>query len=99
MVQINWTPLARFDLKEIFDYISRDSKRYAQYQVIRLKARTNILKKAPRAGKVIREISEENFRELVEGNYRILYKIVDDNRIDIIAIHHAARDLKRRFGN
>lgn len=68
MVQINWTPLARFDLKEIFDYISRDSKRYAQHQVIRLKARTNILKKAPYAGKVIRELSEENFRELVEGN-------------------------------
>lgn len=45
MVQINWTPLARFDLKEIFDYISRDSKRYAQHQVIRLKARTNIPKK------------------------------------------------------
>ena len=27
-------------------------------------------------------------RELVEGNYRIIYKLVDKGRIDILTIHH-----------
>jgi len=35
-------------------------------------------------------------RELIEGNYRIIYKIVNEYQIDILTIHHSARDLKRR---
>jgi mRNA-degrading endonuclease RelE of RelBE toxin-antitoxin system len=35
-------------------------------------------------------------RELVEGNYRIIYKIIDKEKIDILTVHHSARDLNRR---
>ena len=31
-------------------------------------------------------------RELVEGNYRNIYKLVDKGRIDILTIHHRSRD-------
>jgi addiction module RelE/StbE family toxin len=96
MVQMKWTNLAVFDLKEIFEYIARDSKKYAQLQVIKIKARTNILKKNPLAGKVNPELSNPDFRELVEGNYRIIYKVVSPDRVDILTIHHSARDLARR---
>ncbi len=51
MVQINWTRLAVGDLKTIYDYISRDSIKYAKIQVIRLKTRTKILKTLPFSGK------------------------------------------------
>ena len=83
-------------LKAIADYISRDSKRYAKLQVIRLINRTRILKTQVRSGKIVPEINNGNIRELIEGNYRIIYKIVKDNRIDILAIHHSARDLIKR---
>lgn len=33
MGKIVWTELSVFDLKEIFDYISKDSKRYAENQI------------------------------------------------------------------
>lgn len=33
---------------------------------------------------------------LIEGNYRIIYKIVDPEKIDVLTIHHSARDLYRR---
>lgn len=38
MVQIKWTNLAVFDLEEIYEYIARDSKKYAQLQAIKIKA-------------------------------------------------------------
>ena len=96
MVRINWTFQAKNDLKAIAEYISKDSKRYSRLQVARLKNRTRILKTQIRSGKIVLEINNENIRELTEGSYRIIYKIVKDNQIDILTIHHSARDLKRR---
>lgn len=60
------------------------------------KNQARILKTQVRSGKIVPEINKENIRELIEGNYRIIYKIVQDNRIDILTIHHSARDLSRR---
>ena len=64
MVRINWTFQAKDDLKAIAEYISKDSKRYAKLQVIRLKNRTRILKTQIRSGKIVPEINQENIREL-----------------------------------
>jgi len=96
MVRINWTFQAKDDLNAIAEYISKDSKRYAKLQVSRLKNRTRILKTQIRSGKIVPEINRENIRELIEGNYRVIYKIVEDDQIDILTIHHSARDLTRR---
>ena len=96
MVRINWTFQAKDDLKSIAEYISKDSKRYAKLQVVRLKDRTRILKTHIYTGRIVSEINRKEIRELIEGNYRIIYKIVNYNQIDILAIHHSARDLTRR---
>lgn len=96
MVQIKWSRLAVDDLKDIYDYISKDSIKYAKIQVIRIKIRTKILKTLPFSGKMVAEYNDERFRELIEGNYRIIYKIVGDSIVDILTIHHSARDLSRR---
>jgi len=96
MVQIKWTNLAVEDLKEIHDYVSRDSANYARIQIARIKSRTNILKSLPFAGRSVPEYNDENYRELIEGNYRIIYKIVSKHLIDILTVHHAARDLSKR---
>ena len=50
MVEIRWLKEARDDLKEIYDYISRDSKRYAKRQVDKIFDRTQILKSHIYAG-------------------------------------------------
>ena len=96
MVRINWTFQAKDDLKAIAEYISKDSKRYAKLHVVRLKNRTKVLKTQIHSGKIVHEINRENIRELIEGNYRIIYKIVETKRIDVLTIHHSARDLTRR---
>jgi addiction module RelE/StbE family toxin len=96
MVQIRWTNLAVKDLNNIFEYISVDSIYYAKIQILKLKLRTRILKSHPFSGKIVSEYKQESFRELIDGNYRIIYKVVNQNQIDILTIHHTYRDLGRR---
>jgi len=97
MVQIKWLPEAKSDLKEIFDYISLDSKKYAEIQVQKIKKRTAILKLQPETGKLVSEINHPDIREIVIGNYRIIYRNVSSEIVDILMIHHGARDMFRRI--
>ena len=96
MVRINWTFQAKNDLKDIADYISKDSKLYARRQVLKIRNRTIILKSQYYSGRMVPEIQDENIREIIEGNYRIIYRLVNENRIDILTIHHSSRDLGKR---
>lgn len=92
-----WLQSAKNDLREIYDYISKDSKRYAQLQVEKIRIRTEILKNQIEIGKVVVELENENIRELIEGNYRIIYRITSKHEIHILMIQHGARDLSRRI--
>ena len=97
MVQIKWLPSAKNDLKDIYDYISLDSVRYAKLQITKIQKRTEILKTFPNSGKVVPEINDLTVKEITEHNYRIIYKIINKNQVDILLIHHGARDFKRRI--
>lgn len=96
MVRINWTLQARDDLRSIAEYISHDSKKYAKLQVLRIKKRTEILQSQVYAGKIVEEIGEEHIRELIEGNYRIIYKVLSREKVHILTVHHSSRDLTGR---
>lgn len=96
MVQINWTKQAKNDLKNIAEYIALDSVFYAKRTIFLLQQRTSILKTNAHAGRIVPELMDNVFRELIEGNFRIVYKIVNENRIDILTVHHSARDLTTR---
>ncbi|MGY6743828.1 MAG: type II toxin-antitoxin system RelE/ParE family toxin [Cecembia sp.] len=96
MVRINWTDQSVTDLKEIAEYIKKDSVTYARLQVNRLRSKPTILKTNPYSGQKLDFLNDENIRMLTEGSYLIIYKIIDINRIDILTVHHAARDLSRR---
>ena len=43
MVRIKWLRLAKDDLKDIYNYINNDSKRYANLQIERIQRRTQVL--------------------------------------------------------
>jgi len=72
MVQINWTFQAKKDLKEIVEYISKDSKLYTKRQVLKIRNKTNILKDHNYSGRIVPEIQDEKIREILEGKYRII---------------------------
>ena len=61
-----------------------------------MKVVVNYLSKEEEASKVVEEIKREEIRELIEGNYRIIYRVVKEDRVDILTINHSARDLTKR---
>ena len=91
MDKVIWTDAAIQDLNDIGDYIARDSEKYAQITVHYLFDSADILETHPLIGKVIPEFKDKNIRELVRGNYRMVYQIINENRIDILTVHHCAR--------
>ena len=97
MVQISWLIEAQRDLKEIFEYIALDSSKYASLQIDRIYQKVALLKTQPLLGKVVPELENTSIREVVEGNYRIIYRVVDEKRLHILMVNHGARDLRRRF--
>lgn len=93
MVKIVWTEFALEDLRLIHDYIAKDSKTYADRLIDKLIARVDQLETFPKSGRVVPEFDNTDIRELIEGNYRIIYEIKPEH-IGIIRIHHAARLLQ-----
>jgi toxin ParE1/3/4 len=90
MVSIHWTELALDDLKSIHDYISKDSQVYADRMVEKIISRIDQIEQLPMSGRIVPEFENRNMRELIEGNYRIVYKVTV-TQISILRIHHAAR--------
>ncbi len=93
MVKVIWTEFALDDLKSIHEYISKDSKPYADKFIEKLISRVDQLEKFPNSGRTTPEFDSKKIRELIEGNYRIVYKINPDH-VGIVRVHHAARRLK-----
>lgn len=95
MVYVNWTIQAKDDLKNIAQFIAKDSIKQAKLQVLRIRTRVKILYAQNKAGKYVQDADHHNIRELIEGNYRIIYKILYEDRIDILTVYHTKRDLNK----
>ena len=96
MVKIVWTDLSASDIKEIFDYIADDSIRYASITANKIYQRVQPLIENPYLGRMVPEFNEKHIRELIEGNYRIIYRIKNGVQIDILQVYHVARLLKKK---
>jgi len=91
MVQINWTDQAVNDLKNIYEFISADSDYYARRELSKIKLRTHNIKLFIRVGRVVPEFNNPNIREVIEGRYRIVYRIISTHAVDILTVHHSSR--------
>ena len=93
MAQINWTKKSLKDLKAINDYISLDSSFYAARFISKIIKRVDQLIDFPESGRIVPEKNIPEIRELIEGNYRIFYRLRKEN-ITILRFHNAARRIK-----
>lgn len=89
---VTWTDSAWADLEEAADYIARDSPFYASVFVDRTKAAARSLPAQPRRGRDVPELDQASIRELLLGNYRLLYELREE-QIYILGVIHGARDL------
>lgn len=94
MAQIIWTAPAISDIEEIAAFIATDSSRYAEITVAGFFETTEKLKKFPLAGKITQEFMNHSIREILAGNYRIIYQIYSDDEIRILRVLHSSRLLR-----
>jgi len=97
MGKLKWTEKASKNLQAVFDYISKDSKVYAARYVKALVHSTKKLEKMPRCGRIVPELDDPMFREVIYGNHRIVYRIIGADDIEILAVIHGARDMGGAF--
>ena len=87
MVEVKFTDQSLADIENIAKFIASNSEKYAKIQVQRFFERIEILETNPLSGRIVPEINDKSIRELVMGNYRIIYKVVNEIRVDILTIH------------
>lgn len=66
---VKWTTPAKDDLKDIHDYIARDSKYYAQKVSLDIVDKSEQLENFPLMGRVVSEIEDTNIREIFIYSY------------------------------
>jgi toxin ParE1/3/4 len=89
--EVRWTINALEDMEGIAEFIARDSEHFASIQVEKFFLRVEILEKYPLSGRIVPESGIETIRELIEGNYRIIYKVISPNQVDILTVHPGQR--------
>ncbi len=96
--EINEVIVSQFaedDLNEIVEYYFSLSQNYVKKVISEFEENIMSLKRHPRSGRVVPELEKQGilqYRELIQGYYRIIYEISDDK-----VIVHTFIDGRRNF--
>ena len=90
-MKVEWSATAISHLTDIFEYIAGDSERYALRMVDRITSRSKQISSAPELGEVVAEFKDDNIRQIIEGPYRVIYRI-EAKSVLVLAVVHGARD-------
>jgi len=91
-LKIIWSPLAIERVTEIAKYIAQDSPNSAQKWVESTFQVVERLENFPKSGRVVPEIMQDNFREIIHGNYRIIYRLQSEVT-SILTVKHGRQIL------
>ena len=85
-MKVVWSPLALERVREIARYIARDKPSAAEKWVKKLFEAVSGLPEQPLSCRIVPELKRSDIRELIFGNYRVIYKATDD--IHILTVRH-----------
>ena len=92
MAEVRWTLQATQDLEAITEFIAKDSPHYARLLAVDIFEAVDRLIKFPQSGRIVPELKDAAVRELILGNYRLVYRFKKDT-IELLAIYHDAQML------
>jgi plasmid stabilization system protein ParE len=92
-MQIDWSELAREDIRDLHSYIAKDSPHYARQFAERIIAAVKRLNEFPESGRRVPEARSDVIRELLVAEYRIIYQLELPERVVVLAVFHGRRDL------
>ena len=92
------TRIAESDIYKIFEYISRDNKSAAIGWVEEIERQIVTLENFPLRCQIIPEAQElgREYRHLIYGNYRTIFRI-EESHVIILRIIHSARLLDQQI--
>ena len=95
MTAIDWSARARNDIRDLQEYIAKDSTYYARRFVEKIFKAVEKLTDHPKIGRRVPEADRNDVRELIFQNYRIIYLTRPDS-IYIVTVIHGSRDLSKQ---
>lgn len=97
-MKLIWSKRALGDLEQIGSFIAISNPERARVYLQILIDRTKSLVQFPESGRVVPEFQNSKIRELIEGNYRIVYKVDSIKTITVLTIfegHRLIRNIKK----
>ena len=94
--KIIWTERAVNNLQSIHDFILEDSPFQAKRVVNCIIDCVEPLAIFPNMGTKVKEVPEQELRELVKFSYRIIYRVMTDE-VPILTVIHSRQDFKVTF--
>ena len=92
-MKIFWTPRARADFLtiagQVADYHSQGASKNWRKEIYKA---VKHLEQFPRLGRMVPEKQQENIREILYRDYRIVYQLAD--KINILRIQHGKQRLR-----
>ena len=91
-MKIIWSPLAIERVTEIARYIAQDNPTAARKWLESIFVRVEQAQAAPTSGRIVPEINRKEIREILFGNYRIVYR-AEPKHISILTVRHGRQIL------
>ena len=91
-MKILWSPLAIERVSEIAVYIARDNPDAAENWVNTIFKKVEDLESFPESGRIVPETENKTIRELIYGNYRLIYRL-EEKRISVLTVRHGKQIL------
>lgn len=93
-MRVAWSPLALDRAGEIAGYIARENVSAARSWADSLFAKVKRLESFPKSGRAVPEIRRLSIREIIYGDYRIIYRI-KGGQIAILTVRHGKQELPK----
>ena len=97
MAQVVWSRRAERCVREIRNYIAQHNPQAADHLVDAIHRKVTLLEDVPGVGYLLDHERWDNVRVLLQGHYRIVYRIRSDDLIEIVAVYHGRMDVFRHL--
>lgn len=93
-MKLHYTTRFVHETDEQAEYLAQFSPARAGLFVDTVFRQLNLLKQHPRLGRVVLEFGAEAIRELLFRQYRLIYRVISEERIDVLALQTGLRPLQ-----
>jgi len=90
MAEIRWTKQSLDDIEAIAEFIEKDSPAFARMFAKKVFEAVGRLALYPESGRMVPEVNSRDIREVILGNYRIIYR-VNKSVVEILTVYHSSR--------